>query len=62
MYGLSERDFNDVVLDVGVIDAAESISPANATEHHRRKCCKVKGYRSEVLLNPRPEVSYYLNL
>ena len=32
MYGLGERDFNDVVLDVdiGVADATESISSANA--------------------------------
>ena len=31
MYGLGERDFNDVVLDVGVIDATDSADPANAT-------------------------------
>ena len=31
MYGLGERDFNDVVLKVGVADATGSISPANAT-------------------------------
>ena len=31
MYGLGERDFNDVVLDIDVADAAESIISANAT-------------------------------
>jgi hypothetical protein len=31
MYGLGERDFNDIALDVGVIDATETISSANAT-------------------------------
>jgi len=30
MYGLGERDFNDVVLDVGVVDATESADRANA--------------------------------
>ena len=31
MYGLGERDFNDVVLDVSFADAGESADPANAT-------------------------------
>lgn len=57
MYGLCERDFNDVVLDISVADATESADPAIATSESSNDSVAVDRSSKSVDCNPSTKLS-----